>query len=315
MTTTIDAAAERAAKTTIPHLGPVKAPPSGAGALDGFQVDPERADEYDPQLYVHHDVATALNGWNAVTEAEIARFHEQGFLAIDHAFTPAEVQAALDGMLDVIGGKYPGYKGIQFEAAARALLPTLSPEQKQDVVRKIYRFIQYDARLHAIATHPQLLALVEQLLGDKPGIYEDKALIKPPRIGREKPWHQDHAYWNLPLDAPVVTAWIALDPATVENGCLFVIPGSHREGPVVHFRRRDWQICDDHVQTERIVAAPLQPGGVLLFNSYLQHGTPTNTSTLRRRALQFVYVPATIGAITPAERLAVFGSEGKDVTC
>jgi phytanoyl-CoA hydroxylase len=119
----------------------------------------------------------------------------------------------------------------------------------------------------------------------------------------------------VPLDAKVVTAWIALDEATVENGCLFVIPGSHREGPVVHVRRRDWQICDNQVPLERVAAAPLKPGGVLLFDSYLQHGTPANDSPKRRRALQFVYVPADAGRITPAERLAVFGSEGKDVTC
>jgi phytanoyl-CoA hydroxylase len=270
---------------------------------------------YDPALYVHNGVAETLDGWDTVTPEQEARFHEQGFLAIDNAFTPEEVRAALDGMVDVIGGKYPGYRGIQFENGARAILPSLSPEQKQDYVRKISHFTQWDARLHAIATHPKLLALSERLIGDKPGMFEDKALIKPPRIGREKPWHQDHAYWNLPLDSKVVTAWIALDAATVENGCLYVIPGSHREGPVVHFNRRDWQICDDQVQTSRAVAAPLKPGGVLLFNSYLQHGTPANDSPLRRRALQFVYIPATIGRITPAERLAVFGSEGKDVQC
>jgi phytanoyl-CoA hydroxylase len=271
--------------------------------------------EYDPHLYDHHGVAEALDGFNAVGEAELAHFEEQGFLAIDNAFSPDEVKAALEGMLDVIDGKYPGYRGIQFEAAARHLLPTLSRENKQDVVRKISNFIQWDARLHAIATHRRLLALTERLIGEKPGIFEDKALIKPPKIGREKPWHQDHAYWNLPLDARVVTAWIALDEATVENGCLFVIPGSHREGPVVHFRRRDWQICDDQVQRRRVVAAPLKPGGVLLFNSYLQHGTPANASPKRRRALQFVYIPAAVGRITPAERLAVFGSEGKNVEC
>jgi phytanoyl-CoA hydroxylase len=282
--------------------------------IDG-SFDEHRNAEYDPQLYKHHGVHRALNGWDALTEEQVARYEEQGFLAIDNAFTPSEVSAALDGMLDVIGGKYPGYKGIQFEAVARELLPTLSPEQKQDVVRKISHFTQWDARLHAIATHPKLLAACERLIGDKPGIFEDKALIKPPRIGREKPWHQDHAYWNLPLDAKVVTAWIALDHASLENGCMFLIPGSHREGPVVHFKRRDWQICDDQVQRDRVVAAPLKPGGVLLFNSYLQHGTPANASTQRRRALQFVYIPSTIGRITPAERLAVFGSEGKDVQC
>jgi phytanoyl-CoA hydroxylase len=277
--------------------------------------DEHRSQAYDPQLYVHHDLAPTVDGWDGVAPADEARFHQQGFLAIENAFSPEEVQDALAGMLDLIGGAYPGYRGIQFESVARELLPTLPPEQKQDVVRKISHFIQWDARLHRIATHPRLLDLAQRLIGAQPGIFEDKALIKPPRVGREKPWHQDHAYWNLPLDAHVVTVWIALDAATVDNGCLYVIPGSHREGPVVHFKRRDWQICDDQVQTARAVAAPLRPGGALFFHSYLQHGTPANDSPHRRRALQFVYIPAEAGRITPAERLAVFGSEGKDVTC
>jgi phytanoyl-CoA hydroxylase len=299
--------------TTSTARDPVAA--SGTAAPADGSFDEFRPGAYDAALYRHGDVAGALDGWEAVTPEAVARFNEQGFLAVERAFTAEEVRAALDGMLDVIGGKYPEYRGIQFEAAARERLPDLPPEQKQDLVRKISHFTQWDARLHAIATHPRLLGVVERLIGEKPGIFEDKALIKPPRIGREKPWHQDHAYWNLPLDARVVTAWIALDEASVENGCLFVIPGSHREGPVVHFRRRDWQICDDQVQRERVVATPLAPGGVLLFDSYLQHGSPANDSPRRRRALQFVYVPATAGRITPAERLAVFGSEGKDVTC
>ena len=81
--------------------------------------------------------------------------------------------------------------------------------------------------------------------------------------------------------------WIALDRATTDNGCMTVIPGSHRRGPVVHFQRRDWQICDTHV----------------------------NTRGERRRALQFHYAPAGAVHITTEQRMAVFGSEGKSVTC
>ncbi|HXI19370.1 MAG TPA: phytanoyl-CoA dioxygenase family protein [Chloroflexota bacterium] len=295
-----------AVSTSVPSV----AEEPGDGTFDGYA-----GGEYDPRLYLHRGLAETVPGFDSVTDAHLTQFREQGFLAIDGAFTLDEVQAALDGMLDVIDGKYPAYRGLQFEAGARPLLTTTPREQKQDLVRKLSHFTQHDARLHAIATHPKLLSLAERIIGDKPGIFEDKALIKPPKIGREKPWHQDHAYWNLPLDARIVTAWIALDAATEENGCLYVIPGSHREGPVVHFKRRDWQMCDDQVQTARVVAAPLKPGGVLLFDSYLQHGTPANSSHERRRALQFVYIPSTVGRITPAERLAVFGSEGKDVEC
>lgn len=96
---------------------------------------------------------------------------------------------------------------------------------------------------------------------------------------------------------------------------MHIIPGSHRQGPVVHFKRRDWQICDDHVDTTGILAVPLQPGGLLLFDGLLPHGTPPTRSPRRRRALQFHYIPARTGRITEDQRMAVFGSEGKDVTC
>ena len=282
-------------------------------AIDSF----ENA-AYDAHLYDYREVVLGIDGFEAYdahTEECQAYFDQHGFLAIERAFTSGEVQTSLDGLLDLIDGKRPDYRYIQFESAARGKLHTLAAEEKQDYVRKISHFVDYDARLRAIAQHPRMLAMVTDLIGEAPALYESKALLKPPMIGREKPWHQDHAYWNLPLDSKVVTVWIALDAATTENGCLFVIPGSHREGPVVHFRRRDWQICDTNVQTGRIVAAPLQPGGLLVFSSYLHHGTPANASPQRRRALQFVYVPASIGKISTPERLAVFGSDGKDVEC
>ena len=283
------------------------------GEIDGFE-----AGAYDPGLYAAHRVVVPVDGHAALEadfEAHAATYEADGYLAIANFFDGNEVASAIAGMVRLIDGGAPGFRGLQFEAGARKLVATAAPETKQDYVRKLTGFTQFEASLHAIATHPRLLAIVRRLIRAEPAIFEDKALIKPPRLGREKPWHQDHAYWNLPLDARIVTAWIALDAATEANGCLYAIPGSHREGAVVHHRRRDWQICDTDVERPRIVAAPLDPGGVLLFNSYLLHGTPANASPMRRRALQFVYVPAEAARITPAERLAVFGSEGKDVTC
>ncbi|HEX6971123.1 MAG TPA: phytanoyl-CoA dioxygenase family protein, partial [Limnochordia bacterium] len=109
--------------------------------------------------------------------------------------------------------------------------------------------------------------------------------------------------------------WIALDPATAENGCMHVIPGSHRDGPVVHFQRRDWQICDRDVAVGRDTFVELAPGGCLIFDGMIHHGTPPNRSPLRRRALQFHYKPASVQWTSREERLAIFGSEGKDVTC
>ena len=243
-------------------------------------------------------------------------FHEQGFLIVENAFTAQEIQVALDGLFHLLSGEVEEFNGVQYEQASSGVaVEGLPPEKKQDYVRKFMSFVDYDDRLNKFAHHPLLLALVERIIGDAPVLFQSMALLKPPRLGRDKPWHQDHAYFQLELNTKVVGCWIALDEATIENGCMVIAPGSHRQGPVVHFRRRDWQICDTDVDTSGAVAVPLKPGGLLIFQSLLHHGTPPNNTGLRRRALQFHYRPQNAPLTSQEERLAIFGGEGLGAEC
>jgi phytanoyl-CoA hydroxylase len=276
--------------------------------------DNAAAAPHDPALYAHGGLAEGIATFDDLDDAAIARYRQDGFLAVAQGFTAAEVASALDGLTDLLMGRYPDFKGIQFERGAWARLATLSLEERQDAVRKLMWFTTVEARLDALARHPRLLAAVRRLLGAEPAMFQDMALLKPPR-GREKPWHQDHAYFDFPLGTPIVGVWVALDEATPANGCMRMIPGSHLGGPVVHFQRRDWQICDTDIYGRPIVAVPLAPGGLLLFDGLCQHGTPYNPTGARRRAVQFHYAPADAVRGSEAERLAVFGSEGKDVEC
>ena len=175
--------------------------------------------------------------------------------------------------------------------------------------------MDYDDRLTALSAHPKILSAITRLIGEEPTLFAHQAILKPPRVGREKPWHQDHAYFNLPMGTQIVSVWVSLDEATTENGCMRVIPGTHLQGPKIHFKRRDWQICDTDVVRDHVVAVPLKPGGCLFWHGMLQHGTPNNTSPHRRRAIQLHYAPASVEKTSAEERLAFFGSEGKDVTC
>ena len=271
---------------------------------------------YPPELYHFDSVAEGIwGGFEAVTDADVQFFHTHGYLVIQDAFSPEEVRETLDGMLYLMDGKNPDYRGIQYEPKMVKQKSVLSTEERRDIIRKIASFVKFEPRLQAISEHEGLVAVVQRLIDDIPMLFQDMGLIKPPHVGSEKPWHQDCAYFNLPLDTPVVAAWIALDEATPENGCMHIIPGSHREGPVVHFNRRDWQICDTHVLADREVMVPLKPGGCLLWHGLLHHGTPANRSNLRRRALQFHYCPDGTGKIKTQERMDVFGNEGKDVEC
>ncbi len=272
--------------------------------------------DYPPDLYAPKGITTGVDGFAAVTDTHVAQFHAQGFLVVENAFSAQEVQDSLDGLYHLLSGEVADFDGIHYERASAGLaVEELSPQQKQDYVRKFMYFVDYDERLHDLAHHPQLLTLVQRLIGDTPLLFQDMALLKPPRMGREKPWHQDHAYLRVDLEAKVVGCWIALDEATIENGCMVIAPGSHLKGPVVHFQRRDWQICDTDVDNSDALAVPLKPGGLLIFQSLLHHGTPPNRTAQRRRALQFHYRPQSAPLTSQEERLALFGGEGLGAEC
>ena len=270
--------------------------------------------DYDSGLYESVEVAPCVDGFANVTEAGIARFNRDGFLSVSGAFSKKQAADALDAVLDIIDHKDPDFRHLQFERGMRKRASAGSTLRREGV-RKLRQFVGSDARLDLFATCPDLLSVLRRIFGKPPKLYRHQALMKPARIGREKPWHQDHAYFNIPMGTCIVSVWIALEKATPENGCMHVIPGSHREGPVVHFKRRDWQICDTHVARNRVVAVPLEPGSILFWHGLLHHGTPANKSDHSRRSLQLHFMPEGVDETPTGDRLAVFGNEGKDVTC
>jgi phytanoyl-CoA hydroxylase len=157
-----------------------------------------------------------------------------------------------------------------------------------------------------MAQHAGLLAIVRKLVGSDVRMIQDMALLKPPRVGREKPWHQDAAYFLYePIDR-IIGTWTALDEATAQNGCMHVLPGTHLLGPQAHYHDRDCQLPDDAVDVERDVIVPLRPGGVLFFAALLHHGTPPNRSPSRRRAVQLHYASVDCVKIDDARHAEIF---------
>ncbi|HCR18488.1 MAG TPA: hypothetical protein DIU35_13490 [Candidatus Latescibacteria bacterium] len=269
-------------------------------------------DVHDPDLYSSERKAQSINSIDEVTQGEIQFFHEQGYLVVDNVLSEEEIEGAKSGIESLIDGKNPNYKGVQIEGKWRG--QDLTREQRHSSVRKLAAFVEHDTRLKHISEHSKILSLLTTLMGEPPLMFQDMALLKPPQ-GREKPWHQDCAYFNMPLGSLVIGVWIALDEATAENGCLHIIPGSHKEGPMLHFNCRDWQICDTDVEVKRDVMVPLEPGGCLFWNGMTHHGSPTNLSGNRRRALQFHYKPESSKSISKEERLGIFGGEMLGVEC
>lgn len=277
------------------------------------QIKPE---DYDISLYRPDALVTPINGFEAFDEAMIEQYRSLGFVSVANAFAPDEVHGVLNAMKKLVMGEVPERTQLQFEAEAADLPEEVIRAEPLDYVRKFMWFSHLDDATLRMMNHPALLEIVGRILGAEPEMFQDMALLKPPGIGREKPWHQDHAYFNLPEGTPVVGVWISLDESTPENGCMHFIPGGHNEGPMPHWNRRDWQICDsDVLRRTGQVAAPLPSGGCLIFDGLTPHGTPTNRTNTRRRALQYHYVAKGTPRISTEERMAIFGSEGRDVSC
>ena len=148
----------------------------------------------------------------------------------------------------------------------------------------------------AFARCNRMVSIAGQLLHDEPYHYHSKMIMKDPRIGGAWAWHQDYGYWyrNGVLTPNLVSAFIAVDAATRENGCLQVIEGSHRCGRIDHQLTGDQAGADPErvealLQRMKLIYVEMDPGDVLFFHSNLLHRSDQNRSQLPRWSMICCY--------------------------
>jgi phytanoyl-CoA hydroxylase len=154
--------------------------------------------------------------------------------------------------------------------------------------------------IYEVCTAPKLVDIMEQLLGPDLVLLYSHIMSKAPG-GLRVAWHQDGPYWHRVEPKIAVTAWIALDDATPENGCMRVIPGSHRGHRDLGQRLvdvpdliqdRPYELPPDVVDEGRAEYVTMKRGDVSFHDSYLVHGSEPNRTAGRRAALTVRYVPA-----------------------
>jgi phytanoyl-CoA hydroxylase len=268
-----------------------------------------------------------------LSDEQIQQYWRDGFLAFTDVLSASEVEetrAAISELVQRVAqcenpekkGPFwtlPGTRfGIQFEPGYE---PQVDDPDMELKIRKLMWYCEQHPRLNDfVERHPKVQGVLSSILGENPILFQDMALIKPPFIGSEKPWHQDDAYFAVtPLDM-VCGVWIALDEATAENGCMHVLPGDHLKGPLKHHHDRDCEIMPDRLEKAgaqtRAVPIPLPPGGALFFSGLLPHQTPPNTSSERRRAVQWHYRAAHTQSIAREEYDKLFcEADGTPASC
>ncbi len=225
------------------------------------------------------------------TEIDDPQVLQQGFVIIEDLLSPTECDAVGERLLDYARGdrEATGRLQIQREPAVVRSGQQVEPGQE---VRKISGLWDDELIRRELITRPSVVQRIQSILGEKLWLFRADALMKPGKVGSEKGFHQDSPYWPIePMS--LWSCWLPLDDATVENGCMLVIPGSHAGGGLPHEATRDdYVIPDSQYDLDAVIPVPMRRGSGLFFHSLVVHGTAANTSGKSRRAITMSYFGA-----------------------
>lgn len=171
-------------------------------------------------------------------------------------------------------------------------------------------------RVYDLLNEPRLVAIVKDLLGENVIGWGSHFFCKLPGDGKRVAWHQDASYWPL-TPSKVVTIWLAIDDASVENACMRYIPGSHLLGHLTYrlSENDEANVLNQTVEGIENLAEPvdveLRAGEVSVHSDLLLHGSEQNNSSRRRCGLTLRYCPAdvTAGLGWNAKGVIVSGSD------
>jgi ectoine hydroxylase-related dioxygenase (phytanoyl-CoA dioxygenase family) len=224
-------------------------------------------------------------GWDRyrLSDEQVAFFHENGYLA-----GPRVLQ---DEQAEVLRGELAGLASP--DCPGRPLFYEYNSNESADPSKVLFHALgawRVAAGFHDLLWHPAVVVPMAQLLGGPIRLWHDQLFYKPARHGGVVAWHQDYSYWTMTEPVGHLTCWIALDDATLENGCLHYVPGSHRwdllpiTGLAGDMNAIRQVLGPEQAEQFRPVAIPLPTGHCSFHHPLTVHGSYANTAGNPRRA-------------------------------
>ncbi|HYN89584.1 MAG TPA: phytanoyl-CoA dioxygenase family protein [Ardenticatenaceae bacterium] len=221
-----------------------------------------------------------------LTPQQIKQYRTQGFLLIEHFLDAGELQRWREVTDDAVRQRL---------AAAPQRTNRADPD---DYYAQVFTQCQRLADTHAGMAELMLDAQLGEVAGTLAGvdgirIWHDQALIKPP-YGNPTGFHFDNPYWSF-YSRDAISIWVALDDATLANGCLWYLPGTHREAEfrLVEIGANMGGIFKAYPLWRQIeaVPTPCAAGGALFHNGLIAHAAGANMTLYPRRAMTCAYMP------------------------
>jgi ectoine hydroxylase-related dioxygenase (phytanoyl-CoA dioxygenase family) len=244
-----------------------------------------------------------------ITQGQRQAWERDGYFVLERAVDPAFAAALEDEVIERIradpparhAGEITYYSGDDYliYPETGASPSAVNPE---DLISKVFN-CHVEGLCKTLAEQPMITDLVADLLGPDVDCFQSQLIFKNPGVIGQ-PWHQDSYYFRFDKQ-PQVGVWVALSRATLKNGCLWVLPGSHAANEIfTHVpdrrpaaNRGYLEIVDQ--DTSRRVPALMEPGDVLVFHSYLMHMSTDNAADNRRSAMVYHYGRAGTQPLTP----------------
>ena len=239
----------------------------------------------------------------------VDRYRRDGFVVVEDIISEAD----LDPMRGFIASKVDGYASEQHARGDLGSLYLREPFERrfaaiceeQGISPRDWPFVTFGPEFYGLYTHPGILRIVSLLLGEEVSVISSPSL-RPKLPGSAIaafPWHQDSHYFDQTEvhkmekhteDLHMVTVWVPLVPATMENGCCWVIPGSHRWGllDAVRGEDRNVRIGEDVEARGTPVPVPVKLGGAFFFTNLTVHASKQNTTRHSRWSIDFRYMPS-----------------------
>ncbi|MCC6423861.1 MAG: phytanoyl-CoA dioxygenase family protein [Phycisphaerales bacterium] len=237
---------------------------------------------------------------NELTKKQWQFYQENGYVVLGQLLSDHELAQLQQRIDDIMLGKADiNYDKLlmQLDAKTGEYADIGAQTRGHKGPTKEYRKIQdleYDPLFLAYMRRPIFADICRRHYGDTPiACFRAMFMNKPAHKGTYLPWHQDR--WNFLDRDPVVTLWTALDPATIGNGCVQVIPGSHKHGLINPDNPSGFLTKEQGAQycpKEKVAYMEMKPGEVALMNNWLLHSSDINKTDVSRRAFSVCYMDA-----------------------
>ncbi|QBD76973.1 phytanoyl-CoA dioxygenase family protein [Ktedonosporobacter rubrisoli] len=207
-------------------------------------------------------------------------YQENGYLLVKQLFTKEEMATYRQECHDLIQ-RLSAHQDI--DATWKSARTTVAAAKETRLLH-CHDVQFYAAAFSRLLVDERLTGVAADIIGPNVQLHHTKMFIKPPEKGSPFPMHQDHPFFPH-KNHSMIAAIIHFDNAPVEKGCVRVVPGSHKLGPLEHIPDGSWHLPSEQYHIEDAVPCPAQAGDVLFFSYLTIHGSGLNVSEEARTTL------------------------------